>query len=133
MLTAVIREAECIGCSRCIPACPVDAIIGTNKFLHSVLIDECIGCRLCVEPCPVDCIDMLPLESFDKEYDKPSRALKAKERHQARELRLRQEAQRHLPVYASEEERQATIKQEIQEALKRARAKHLQKNPLSIN
>jgi len=119
MFTAVIREAECIGCSRCIPACPVDAIIGTNKLLHTVLLDECIGCRLCVDPCPVDCIDMVPLENLYTELDKHSRALKAKQRHHARQLRLQQEAQRHLPVYASKEERQLNIKQEIQEALAR--------------
>lgn len=58
---AHIREDECIGCTKCIPACPVDAIMGTGKQLHTVLITECIGCELCVAPCPVDCIDMLPL------------------------------------------------------------------------
>ncbi|PYY92330.1 electron transport complex subunit RsxB [Pseudomonas sp. TKO26] len=58
---AHIREAECIGCTKCIQACPVDAIVGAAKFMHSVLIDECTGCDLCVAPCPVDCIDMLPL------------------------------------------------------------------------
>lgn len=124
MLTAIIREAECIGCSRCIPACPVDAIIGTNKFLHTVLIDECIGCGLCVAPCPVDCIDMLPLDQVQpqtKQLDKPTRADKAKRRHQARQLRLQQEAQRQLPVYASKEERQANIKQEIAQILARSK------------
>lgn len=58
---AHIREAECIGCTKCIQACPVDAIVGAAKLMHSVLIDECTGCDLCVAPCPVDCIDMLPL------------------------------------------------------------------------
>jgi len=58
---AFIREAECIGCTKCIQACPVDAIVGAAKLMHSVLIDECTGCDLCVAPCPVDCIDMLPL------------------------------------------------------------------------
>jgi len=58
---AFIREAECIGCTKCIQACPVDAIIGAPKVMHTIIIDECTGCDLCVEPCPVDCIDMLPL------------------------------------------------------------------------
>lgn len=58
---AYIREAECIGCTKCIQACPVDAILGAPKLMHTVIIDECTGCDLCVEPCPVDCIDMLPL------------------------------------------------------------------------
>ena len=58
---AYIREAECIGCTKCIQACPVDAILGAAKHMHTVIADECTGCDLCVEPCPVDCIDMLPV------------------------------------------------------------------------
>ncbi|MFC4699786.1 electron transport complex subunit RsxB [Glaciecola siphonariae] len=58
---AFIREDECIGCTKCIQACPVDAIIGAAKHMHTVIIDECTGCDLCVAPCPVDCIDMVPL------------------------------------------------------------------------
>ena len=61
-MVAFIREAECIGCTKCIQACPVDAIVGAAKQMHTVIISECTGCDLCVEPCPVDCIDMLPLE-----------------------------------------------------------------------
>ena len=56
---AFIREAECIGCTKCIQACPVDAILGAAKQMHTVIASECTGCDLCVEPCPVDCIDML--------------------------------------------------------------------------
>ncbi|MBT0584805.1 electron transport complex subunit RsxB [Alteromonas oceanisediminis] len=59
---AFIREDECIGCTKCIQACPVDAILGAAKQMHTVIVDECTGCDLCVEPCPVDCIDMVPLE-----------------------------------------------------------------------
>lgn len=59
---AYIREAECIGCTKCIQACPVDAIIGAAKQMHTVIIDECTGCDLCVAPCPVDCIDMVPVK-----------------------------------------------------------------------
>ena len=58
---AYIREAECIGCTKCIQACPIDAIVGAAKQMHTVLIDECTGCDLCVAPCPVDCIEMRPL------------------------------------------------------------------------
>src|SRR5207253_1065467 len=58
---AFIREAECIGCTKCIQACPVDAIVGAAKLMHTVIIDECTGCDLCVAPCPVDCIEMHPL------------------------------------------------------------------------
>lgn len=56
---AVIREDECIGCTKCIQACPVDAILGGPKLMHTVIESECTGCDLCVEPCPVDCIDMI--------------------------------------------------------------------------
>lgn len=58
---AYIREAECIGCTKCLQACPVDAIVGAARQMHTVIAAECTGCDLCVEPCPVDCIDMLPL------------------------------------------------------------------------
>jgi electron transport complex protein RnfB len=59
---AFIREDECIGCTKCIQACPVDAILGAAKLMHTVIAEECTGCDLCVEPCPVDCIDMLPVQ-----------------------------------------------------------------------
>ena len=58
---AYIREDECIGCTKCIQACPVDAIVGAAKLMHTVIAAECTGCDLCVEPCPVDCIEMRPL------------------------------------------------------------------------
>jgi len=58
---AVIREDECIGCTKCIQACPVDAILGAAKQMHTVIESECTGCDLCVEPCPEDCIDMVPV------------------------------------------------------------------------
>jgi len=58
---AFIDPKLCIGCTRCIQACPVDAIIGATKQLHAVLNSECTGCELCVEPCPVDCIEMRPI------------------------------------------------------------------------
>lgn len=56
---ALIRESECIGCTKCIQACPVDAILGAPKLMHTVIASECTGCDLCVDPCPVDCIDMV--------------------------------------------------------------------------
>jgi len=60
---AVIDEAVCIGCTLCIQACPVDAILGAAKQMHSVIESECTGCELCIPPCPVECIDMQPLKS----------------------------------------------------------------------
>jgi electron transport complex protein RnfB len=58
---AYIREEDCIGCTKCIQACPVDAIVGAAKQMHTVIAAECTGCDLCVEPCPVDCIEMHPV------------------------------------------------------------------------
>jgi electron transport complex protein RnfB len=60
-MVALIREDECIGCTLCIQACPVDAIVGAAKNMHTVIADECTGCELCLPPCPVDCIDMVPI------------------------------------------------------------------------
>ncbi|HUX74920.1 MAG TPA: RnfABCDGE type electron transport complex subunit B [Steroidobacteraceae bacterium] len=57
---AFIDEMRCIGCAKCLPPCPVDAIVGAAKYLHSVLTERCTGCELCVAPCPVDCIEMRP-------------------------------------------------------------------------
>jgi electron transport complex protein RnfB len=74
---AYIREDECIGCTKCIQACPVDAILGAAKLMHTVIADECTGCDLCVEPCPVDCIDMLPVEEVIKEWHWPAPAIPA--------------------------------------------------------
>lgn len=63
LMRAVVREAECIGCTKCIQACPVDAIVGAAKLMHTVITDACNGCELCIAPCPVDCIDMITLPS----------------------------------------------------------------------
>lgn len=59
---AIIDEQVCIGCTLCIQACPVDAILGAAKQMHTVIEDECTGCELCLPPCPVDCIEMVPLK-----------------------------------------------------------------------
>ncbi|MEL6447842.1 MAG: electron transport complex subunit RsxB [Pseudomonadota bacterium] len=56
---AIIDEERCIGCARCLPACPVDAIVGAHQFMHTVVEDLCTGCELCIAPCPVDCIEMV--------------------------------------------------------------------------
>ncbi|MTD26044.1 electron transport complex subunit RsxB [Erwinia sorbitola] len=58
---AWIDEANCIGCTKCIQACPVDAIVGATRAMHTVLSDVCTGCDLCVAPCPTDCIEMRPV------------------------------------------------------------------------
>lgn len=60
---AFIHEDMCIGCTKCIQACPVDAIVGGTKALHTVIKNECTGCDLCVAPCPTDCIEMIPVDT----------------------------------------------------------------------
>ncbi|MGH8236341.1 MAG: electron transport complex subunit RsxB [Steroidobacteraceae bacterium] len=59
-LVAWIDEAACIGCVKCVQACPVDAIVGASRFMHTVIAAQCTGCELCIPPCPVDCIVMRP-------------------------------------------------------------------------
>lgn len=71
---AYIHEDKCIGCTACIKACPVDAIVGANKQSHTVIAEWCTDCDACVEPCPVDCIEMVPLQQtiYDWRWNKPS-------------------------------------------------------------
>lgn len=89
---AVIREDACIGCTKCIQACPVDAIIGAGKQMHTVISDICTGCGLCLSPCPVDCIDMIDIPSPSGE-EKRRKAAQARMRFQARNKRLTQNSE----------------------------------------
>src|SRR5437868_13118339 len=88
MRLALIEEKDCVGCAKCVHACPVDAIVGAPQFLHTVLVDECIGCQLCVAPCPMDCISMIDSPIEDGTDAKRARAQKAKIRYAARQQRL---------------------------------------------
>ena len=78
-MKAVIREDECIGCTKCISACPVDAIIGSGKLMHSILTDLCTGCELCIPPCPVDCIDLI-----EDDHVIPNETLRIREQNDLR-------------------------------------------------
>jgi Na+-translocating ferredoxin:NAD+ oxidoreductase subunit B len=62
-IVAWIDEPACIGCTKCIQACPVDAIVGASKFMHTVIAAQCTGCELCIPPCPVDCIELRPISA----------------------------------------------------------------------
>jgi len=111
---AYIREDECIGCTKCIQACPVDAIVGASRRMHTVISDECTGCDLCVAPCPVDCIDMLsvaagPHAGDDATEDAIARARAdhARARFEAREVRLARE--RTLQTERQAERRRARL------------------------
>lgn len=87
---ALIDEAVCIGCTRCIQACPVDAILGASKLMHSVITEECTGCELCLPPCPVDCITLVPVAAEQSLYSPPRRIL-GRKRHRARLARQTRE------------------------------------------
>lgn len=68
---AVIDESACIGCALCLPACPVDAIVGANKYVHTVIEERCTGCELCLPPCPVDCISLEPVAEATLRWEQP--------------------------------------------------------------
>lgn len=102
---ALIDEARCIGCTLCIQACPVDAIVGAPKLMHTVIAELCTGCDLCVPPCPVDCIDMVPLEQGKAQWTQ-AMADAARARFQFRSLRrAREEAERAARLARKAQER----------------------------
>lgn len=125
---AVIREEECIGCTKCIQACPVDAIIGSGKLMHSVINHECTGCGLCVEPCPVDCIEMIELDTPNYEKDLARNRYNSKQVRLLREEHEKQQAYREKRKLAKEQStlQDKTAKQAfILEALARNKAKKI--------
>lgn len=100
---ALIIEEKCIGCVLCIKACPVDAIIGANKLMHSIIQAQCTGCELCLPVCPTDCIEMQPLDAGHKsDSDWPGYTRKdiqdAKQRYQQRQHRLTRQAKPKAPA-----------------------------------
>lgn len=124
---AWIDETACIGCTACIRACPVDAIMGARKLMHTVIADECTGCGLCVAPCPVDCIHMQPVKAdylpqarhlSDNGAARFAAAEHAKtryERHQAR--KQREAAERNAMLAGREAAAKARIQAQAQAAL----------------
>lgn len=146
---AVIDESRCIGCTLCIQACPVDAIVGAPKQMHTVLPDWCTGCDLCVAPCPVDCIDMVPVTGERTGWAawSPQLAGEALARYRARGVRVvreREENEARLAAKAAaklealaqeaaqdEAERAAQARKRaiIEAAIARAREKQLAAKP----
>lgn len=137
---AYIREAECIGCTKCIQACPVDAIVGAAKLMHTVIVDECTGCDLCVAPCPVDCIEMRPLPlatvlpivgglaiSLEEQRARAAKRNHARRRFEQRNARLHREeeqkiAERQARAHRAAQHSEVKALDPVQAALERVRA-----------
>jgi electron transport complex protein RnfB len=119
---AVIDEERCIGCALCLQACPVDAIVGAAKLMHTVISASCIGCELCLAPCPVDCIAMRDIVARDA-LTRENALGEAKRRRERREARLRRISdERSARAAAQREEAAARRKREtIAKAVQRAR------------
>lgn len=128
---ALIDEEACIGCTKCILVCPVDAIIGASKMMHTIIEQECSGCELCIPACPVDCIAMIAPHAQDAGIDdgealRSVRASQYHRRYQAREVRLARErterdailAARKAEVHGAAGKRSAVL-----DAIARAKAK----------
>jgi electron transport complex protein RnfB len=121
---AAIDEALCIGCTLCIQACPVDAIVGASNLMHTVIAAECTGCGLCIPPCPVDCISMVETGENLTLEERRRRAQTYKRRYTARTIRLDHErAERHRAPRenAAERRKRATVERVMQRARQRLR------------
>ncbi|MBS0584058.1 MAG: RnfABCDGE type electron transport complex subunit B [Proteobacteria bacterium] len=120
---ALIDEDACIGCTKCIQVCPVDAIVGANKLMHTILSAECNGCELCIPACPVDCIAMI-VDPAQLEAPHNARAAHYRERYEARNARLAHEREkREAAIAARKAEVHATSRSAVLEAIARAKAK----------
>ncbi|MBS0288555.1 MAG: RnfABCDGE type electron transport complex subunit B [Proteobacteria bacterium] len=112
-----IIEKTCIGCTKCVPVCPVDAIVGATQQLHAVIPDVCIGCNLCLNACPVQCIEIIPRKDA---IDNKALAKIARTRIQARKNRLAKQA---LYEQRQQEKLSAQIEDELSASLNRAKTK----------
>jgi electron transport complex protein RnfB len=123
---AVIDEAICIGCALCIQACPVDAIVGAAKVMHTVIAAHCTGCELCIPPCPVDCIRMSETEQLPTRQEEQAAAEQSRRRYLARNERLardraEQNARRTAVGNTAEEKKRLTVKRAVERARARLR------------
>ncbi|MGE4072614.1 MAG: RnfABCDGE type electron transport complex subunit B [Lysobacterales bacterium] len=132
---AFILEEHCIGCTKCLPACPVDAILGANKRMHTVIASECNGCELCLAPCPVDCIIMVPDTALDGAARGPIDTVEAahfRERyhaHQDRTARRRAEQAEKIEAKRAELKRE-TGASTLADAIARAKARRAASDPV---
>ena len=121
---AVIDEQSCIGCTLCIAACPVDAIVGAARLMHTVIAAECTGCRLCVPPCPVDCITMVETGDTWTHEERLTRARQYRRRTRARTARLERERAAQLAPHAdkaAQRRKQETVERAVERARQRLR------------
>lgn len=123
-----IDEENCIGCAKCLPVCPVDAIIGASKQLHVVMADFCVGCDKCIPVCPVQCITLVPSTN---EATLHQQAAIAKDRVQIRKLRFEKETARKKA--RDEKATSQDMKRVIEQAIARAKNKHPENKPWSSN
>ncbi|MGA9852631.1 MAG: electron transport complex subunit RsxB [Gammaproteobacteria bacterium] len=134
-VVAFIEESLCIGCTKCIQACPVDAIVGAAKQMHTVIAGLCTGCELCIPPCPVDCITLVPTKSSQSEFNWAlpavghARADALRRRYRTHKARLKHETEKHQ-LQRQEAQNAVDIiavrKMEIAAAVERVRRKRLQ-------
>lgn len=118
---AVIDEETCIGCTLCIEACPVDAIVGAARLMHTVIAAECIGCKLCLPPCPVDCISMIESGKPLTREERKQRAGHARLRYASRLARLQHERAERSPERENAAERKK--RETVVRVMERARRK----------
>lgn len=126
---ARIVEADCIGCTKCIQVCPVDAIVGAAKWMHTVVVDDCTGCELCVPACPVDCIVLEPMPVAQIDQIHADQARQHFRRREARLARQRERREAELAARKVEVGTQAGPINPVLAALARAKAK--QQDPKS--
>jgi len=135
-LLARILEADCIGCTLCIQACPVDAIIGASKLMHTVIASECTACELCVPACPMDCIELYPDQrpvapaSPWRRFD-PERVGVARQRSQLQVRRRQSLQQNDLQRGVLSDSEREEMRDEIRAAVQRVKAKRLNRNKTS--
>ena len=122
--TAIIDESTCIGCALCLPACPVDAIVGVRKFMHTVITAECTGCGLCLPPCPVDCITLVPSGAPRDHAAQRALSGRLRERYLAHQQRLAaRSAKRRNKTTSTVTDATARKRATLDRAMARARAR----------
>jgi len=126
---ARIVEADCIGCTKCIQACPVDAIVGAAKLMHTVIADDCTGCELCVPACPVDCIVLLPMPEAQIDMAHADAARAHFQRRETRLERLRAEREAELVARKAAVDAVAGPVNPVLAALARAKARQQEPKP----